>query len=77
MKQDMLPVRCVPPAPGGLIVIRKEAWLFAELVPVSAFVRSSKDLKDLKATTDVTSVHGVRAHRLGSHSGLLWEYNSG
>ena len=31
----------------GLDVIRKEAWSFTEQVPVSAYVGSSKNLKDL------------------------------
>ena len=33
---------------GGLDMIRKEAWPFTESVPASAYVGSSKNLKDLK-----------------------------
>jgi len=33
---------------GGLDVIRKEAWPFYRTISVSAYVGSSKNLKDLK-----------------------------
>ena len=39
---------------GGPDVIRKEAWPFYITIPVSAYVGSSKNLKDLKSSVAVT-----------------------
>ena len=48
-------------------VIRKEAWFFYKTVPVSAYVGSSKNLKDLKARYPRSRREPVLSHTQTRH----------
>ena len=56
---------------GGVDVIRKEAWPFCRTIPVSAYVGSSKNLKDLKVMIcSSTCVHGHKEASMYSSTSL-------
>ena len=51
IEDSLQPVSAAILCTGGADVIRKEAWSFSEQFPVSAYVGSSKNLKDIKGTS--------------------------